>query len=76
MPHETHLDQARRHLAQAEELVLAQRELIGRMKAIGQDTSLAEKLLWTFEETLKLMQMHLAQEEEAAKAIGIVDRMS
>ncbi len=63
-----HLDESRRHLARAEESIVAQRELIDRMAADGHNTTLARQVLETFEKTLAAMREHLAIEEaEAAK---------
>jgi hypothetical protein len=65
MSNTAHLDQARKNLTVGKKIVRAQRDLIERMEAAHQDTGFAEKLLATFEQTLKVMKRHLFLEKEA-----------
>jgi hypothetical protein len=43
---------AERHVKEGQRVVARQRELIARMKALGQDTATAQELLDIFERTL------------------------
>jgi hypothetical protein len=60
------LRQARRHVAEAEKRVAAQRDLIERLTQHGDSErtiSTARKVLDTFERTLDAMRQHLSIEE-------------
>ncbi len=64
------LERARQHVAQAEQRVAAQRELLERMRRDGNSeatVNTAQALLRTFEQTLATMRFHLEQEESSAK---------
>lgn len=54
-----HLPLARQHVVEGELRCSAQRLLIARLEAAGEDTSSAEAQLAAFEETLAQMQAHL-----------------
>ena len=60
---ETTIDQARRHVAEAERVVAEQVERVRRMHSHGQDATEAERLLATFEHILATMRDHLQYEE-------------
>jgi hypothetical protein len=55
---ETNLEQAIRHVAEAEERYARHLALVERMAASGEDTADAESLLTRFEQTLDLMRQH------------------
>ncbi len=59
-----HLTQAQRHVREGEQRVADQRQRIAQLAADGHDTTDAEALLATLEQTLALMRDHLAQEEQ------------
>lgn len=65
-----HLERARQHVAEAEQRVAAQRDLVERMVRDGDSEAginTAKALLRTFEETLATMRFHLEQEASTAK---------
>jgi hypothetical protein len=53
-----HLAQANRHIADAERRVAGQEALIERLLEQGQDVTLAETLLRTFEDSLAAQRSH------------------
>jgi hypothetical protein len=61
-----HLARAERHVAQGEQHILRQRELIDALQRKGDDTSLAEDLLRRFEETQR---MHIADRDRLRSAL-------
>jgi hypothetical protein len=61
---ETPLEQARRHVAEAEPRVARQRALVADLRNGGHDTVKAKRLLATMETILRLMREHLVFEEE------------
>jgi Fe2+ or Zn2+ uptake regulation protein len=61
---EDHLTQAQRHVREGEQRVADQRQRIAQLAADGHDTTDAEALLATLEQTLALMRDHLAQVEQ------------
>jgi hypothetical protein len=61
---ESHIEQARRHVAESEQRVFDQAALIERLRGKGQETVQAEKLLAVFEATLAAMREHLESEEK------------
>jgi len=63
-----HLVQAIRHIARAEEMVVEQRGLIDRMAQHGHDTTLAEAVLNTMQNSLDRMQEHRDMIERAIAA--------
>jgi len=63
-----HLAQAIRHIARAEEMVTEQRDLIERMAEHGHDTTLAEAVLNTMQNSLDQMHEHRAMIERAIAA--------
>ena len=67
---ESHLEQARRHVAESEQRVTHQAALIERLRDQGKDTSKAEKLLAVFEATLAAMREHLASKEKEGRKRG------
>jgi len=66
-PAESHLEQARRHVAAAKERVSAQERLVSELARDGHDTTKAAALLETLKATLVAMLDHLAQEEHRAQ---------
>jgi ribosomal 50S subunit-associated protein YjgA (DUF615 family) len=67
---ESHLQQARRHVAEAEKRVAAQRQLIAKMMRDGDGAATIDAgkgLLRTLEQALKTMRAHLAMEEKSAR---------
>ena len=58
------LAMARRHVAEGEERVLRQRQLVGRLEERGEPTGAGLDLLEEFEATLEQMRVHLAVMEE------------
>jgi len=64
---ETSLERAQRHVAIGESLIADQEEIIERLRADGHPTRDAERLLGTLQETLRLMNEHLAYEQSAAR---------
>ena len=58
---------ARRHVEQADRLVVEQKEILSKLRQEGLDTVLAESVLALFEETQTLMRTHLAMELKAAR---------
>jgi hypothetical protein len=60
------LDQARRHVGEAEHRVVEQRHRVESMRREGHDTEGAEELLNTFEKTLDAMREHLESEKREA----------
>ena len=60
---ESLLDQARRHVSEAEERVERQTRLVDELARDGHPTADAEALLATFRKTLRVMREHLAEEE-------------
>lgn len=63
-PHETPLEQAQRHVVEAEARVAHQTALVAELARDGHDTTTAELLLSTMQETLFLMRAHLVGEQE------------
>jgi len=63
-----HLAQAIRHIARAEEMVTEQRDLIERMAEHGHDTTLAEAVLNTMQNSLDQMHEHRTMIERAIAA--------
>jgi len=61
---ESGLDQARRHVAEAEQRVAEQLERIEWLRIEGLDTRAAEKLYAAFKKTLQSMRDHLVYEEQ------------
>jgi hypothetical protein len=61
---ETPLQQARRHVVEAEPRVLRQKALLDELRAHGHDTRKAQLLLSSMENILRLMREHLAFEEK------------
>jgi len=61
--HESPLELAHRHVREAQQRITKQRQRILELQRDGHDTSSAEGLLATFEQTLTLMRNHLAEEE-------------
>ena len=61
--HTTHLMRARRHVADAEARVAAQRMRVTRLAAVGHGCAEAVNLLLVFERVLSTMRKHLALEE-------------
>src|SRR4051794_11712795 len=61
---ETPLEQARRHVAEAEPRVARQRALVEHLREHGHETVKAQRLLATMESILRLMREHVAFEEE------------
>jgi len=64
------VQQARRHVAQAEKRLAQQRERIERMTRDGDSSATlksAESMLHTFEKTLDAMRQHLSIEESEDK---------
>jgi len=57
MEHE-HLEQAHRHVAEAERVVAKQIALVERLKAHGHDVTIAENLLETFKSNLEAHRRH------------------
>ena len=64
---ETSLEQARRHVAQAERHVAILKGIIAQLSAHGHDTDAALQLLMEFRATLTAMREHLAYEERKAR---------
>ena len=62
------LTQGRRHVAEAEQRVARQRELVAHLRRKGQDAAQAEELLLTYEIILQSMRDHLEQELASAAA--------
>jgi hypothetical protein len=60
------LEQARAFVASAERRIRAQEDLITRITARGGNAAWAIEVLETFQSTLKLMQLHLTDQEEEA----------
>jgi hypothetical protein len=59
--HEEHLAQAERHVRQGEPRVADQRRWIAQLAKDGYDTTDAQQLLATLEQTLTLMREHRQQ---------------
>lgn len=59
-PEDPELTMARRHLAEGEARIGAQRRMIDRLEDLGQPTDLAEQLLACLEGTMTQMQAHYA----------------
>jgi hypothetical protein len=57
--YESPLAQAHRHVAEGEERVVRQTELVARLVHAGHDTKMASTLLKTFQDTLALMRADL-----------------
>jgi len=55
------IEMIRRHIAEGEKHVAAQRTIVLRLRELGADTGLAEDLLEEFEATLAEHQRHLNQ---------------
>jgi len=64
---ESGLDQARRHVAEAEQRVAEQLERIEWLRVEGLDARAAEKLYAAFKQTLQSMRDHLVYEEQRAQ---------
>ena len=64
---ESPLQQARRHVAEGEQRIAEQRAIVERLRSDGYDTSDAERLLHTLEQTLEVMLKHLGHEERRGK---------
>jgi hypothetical protein len=62
-PHETPLEQAQRHVVEAEARVAHQTALVAELTRDGHETTAAELLLSTMQETLLLMRARLADEQ-------------
>ena len=56
-----HYEMAKRHIAEAEEGIGRQREIVAKLTAAGGDVSVAQALLDTMEESLDTMRVHLRQ---------------
>ena len=55
-----HLALAEKHIKEAEAHIAQQREIIAQIRSVGQDSSIAEKLLGSFEE---MQLLHLADRD-------------
>lgn len=62
--HESLLELAQRHVADAEVRVMRQKALVAHLAQLGLDTEQAEKLLDTFERVLDSMRLHVQTEAE------------
>jgi Spy/CpxP family protein refolding chaperone len=62
-----HLAQARRHVAQGEQHVMRQRELVAEMERDGHDTAQSRALLKQFEELLAL---HVADRDRMERELA------
>lgn len=63
------LAMARRHVAEGEVRIEAQKDLIGRLEDAGQPTELAEQLLASLEATMAQMRAHRDYLERAARGL-------
>ena len=70
VPTESHLEQARRHVAAGQQRVEAQERLLVQLARDGHDTTAAADLLETLKSTLAAMLEHLAQEEQRGQPPG------
>jgi hypothetical protein len=61
--HETDVEMARRHVAEAQRRLHRQRVLVTSLAELGHDTEVATQTLAAFEATLQIMREHLALEE-------------
>lgn len=64
---ESHLAQARRHVAEGEQHVSRQRELLAELARDGHDTTEAVKLLANFED---LQRMHIADRHRLERELA------
>jgi len=65
-----HYEEAKRHIATAEEQIAHQKQIIDVLVADGHDAATANQLLETMERSLRIMREHLRQIEEKMAAEG------
>ena len=69
--HETDLEMARRHVAEAQRRLHRQQALLVTLAELGRDTELAAQTLATFEAALQAMREHLAVEERLERPFSL-----